>query len=213
MIGNKLTKMITTAMLLVSIITFVVIIIMYIMGKYTFALLIEDTFFVLLTIISVLLLPKLEKYFKLELSVSLSIQIYVFLFALLIVGNVYDVLLRVLWYDKILHFASGIFVTSIGILFAKKWIPNGNIKILGYIGFLYSATTTLLWEIIEFVGDILMSVVYPSYTLRMQGFHISQSIWILPQPYGLADTMIDVTLGVLGAFLCMLYYRHLKESI
>lgn len=209
--NKNISKIVSVVLLLTTIITFFVIVIMYIMGKYSLDLLFEDTFFVFLTLISISLLSRLERDLKLKLPEILKIQIYIFLFALMMVGNVYNVITSTLWFDKVLHLMSGMFVTWIGILFAKKWNPDGNVKTFGYIGFLYSATVALLWEIVEFLGDIFMSLVFPLYPVKLQTFHITESIWILPQPHGLADTMIDVTLGVLGAFMFMVYYRRSRN--
>ena len=208
---KSISNIISKLLLVVTAVTFLVIIILFILDKYTVALLVEDTFFVVLTIISLWLVPKFEQHFKLNMTESVKVQLYIFLFALFMVGNVYNVIPITLWFDKILHLMSGIFLTSIGILFAKKWIPNGRRKTIAYIGFMYSVTIAVLWELVEFLGDIIMSVVFPSYPFRLQTFHITEPIWFLPQPHGLADTMIDVTLGVLGAFIVMMYYRYSKK--
>lgn len=207
----KLSKVVSTVILLITIVSFMVILVMYFRGNYTSSLLLEDTFFVFLTVVSVGLLSRVEKHYLLDLKEVVRTLIYLFLFALLMVGNVYDVIAKTLWFDKLLHFMSGIFLTYIGIEFAKKWIHKRNRKVYGYIGFMYSATVTLLWEIIEFIGDIIMFIVFPEYLFRLQTFHLTEPILFLPQPHGLADTMIDVTLGVLGAFLVMLHYSYHKN--
>lgn len=210
---NTISKVIFTMTVSITIITFILIVIMYFMGEYSLELLFEDTFFISIALIFLLLLPSLEKYFKIDLPIHIKIQLYLFIFGLLIVGNVYNVIVDTLWFDKILHFISGSFLASIGILFANKWIPQSSTRIKGYVAFIYSASITLLWEIIEFVVDIFISIIYPSYEYRMQFFHIEKVVWIFPQPFGLLDTMLDVVLGVLGAYLFVIYYRRTQRDI
>ena len=140
------------------------------------------------------------------------IQLYLFVFALLVAGNVYNVIPNTLWFDKVLHIVSGSFMAAIGLLFAKKWVPLSPVKIKSYIAFMYSLTVSLLWEVFEFIGDTLMSIVIPSYEFRLQTFHLSHTFWFFPQPFGLFDTMIDVTLGFIGALLYVLYYRYSNKK-
>ena len=210
---NTISKVIYTMTVSITIITFVLIVIKYFMGEYSIELLVEGTFFVSLVLIFMLLLPRLEKYFKIDLPINIRVQLYLFVFGLLIVGNVYNLINHTLWFDKILHFISGSFLASIGILFANKWIQHSSKRIKGYVAFMYSLSITLLWEIIEFVSDIFVSTVYPSYEYTMQFFHIEKEVWILPQPFGLVDTMLDITLGVLGAFLLVTYYCLTQKDI
>ena len=210
---NSISKIVFIIAISIIIITFGYIVIMYFFGNYSMELLLEDTLFVSLALIFMLILPKLEKYYKIDLTENIKVQLYLFVFALLIVGNVYNIIDDTLWFDKVLHFISGSFLASIGILFANKWIPNSSTKIKVYVAFMYSASITLLWEIIEFIVDIFLSIVYPSYEFRLQFFHIEKVVWILPQPFGLLDTMLDVILGVLGAFLFVTYYKHKQKDI
>ena len=209
---HKILKVILTLIVSITIITYVAIVIMFLKGDYSLELLYENTFFVLSALACILILPRLERYYAIKFTVSIKVQLYLFIFGLIIVGNVYDVLYHTIWFDKILHFLSGSFLASIGILFVNKWTPFASKRIKGYIAFLYSASITLLWEIFEFLLDILLSILYPTYEYTMQFFHLEKEIWILPQPYTLVDTMFDVIFGVLGAIVFVTIYIHTQKD-
>ncbi len=207
---NKIYSLVTLIINSVIIITLVSIIIMYFIGNYSFNQLLEDIFFISLTVCCILFLPRLERYYKIIFPLNVKVLMYLFIFGLFIVGNVYNLFMNTIWFDKLLHLTSGYFLASIGLLFANKWLSHSRVVVKSYIAFMYSLSIVLLWEVFEFIGDILISIVLPSYEYAMQFYHIEREVWILPQPYPLVDTMLDVILGVIGALIFVIYY--IKKS-
>jgi hypothetical protein len=191
--------------------TFIGSLILFFVEDLEISLLLENTFFIFIAIVSMLSVNVFEKYFKLVFPWGLKIALYVFFFGLFIVGNVYKVFISTEWFDKILHFSSGGFLAFTGILFGYKWLPTASLKVKGYIGIMYAVFVAVLWEIFEFVGDVLLSLIYPTYEYRMQFFHVDYSVWIFPQPYGLLDTMLDVILDLLGAIIVVVIYINWKK--
>lgn len=207
-----ISKIIFVGTLSITVVTVIRIVILFFLGDYSLSLFIEDAFFCILMVLFLWILPRLERHYAIRLPFNLRVQLYLFALGLLIVGNVYDLIGATLWFDKLLHFMSGSFLASIGMIFASKWIPASPIRIKSYVAFLYSATISLVWEIIEFVGDIVLILVYPSYEYTMQFYHVEHKLWVLRQPYALVDTMLDVILGVLGALLFLFIYRRVHHE-
>lgn len=113
-------------------------------------------------------------------------------------GSVINLYKYIGFYDKLVHYLSGIILAEGGMIiisciFKKRKITNDNlVKIL--FSFFFSASCAGLWEIYEFTADQLIKT-------NMQG--------------GNSNTMGDIISGVLGAItfsIFILFKTKIKNS-
>ena len=114
----------------------------------------------------------------------------IFIFMAQYLGELKNYYQKILWWDILLHFLSGIYVVFIAlkisenIITKEKRVPvsNRRYKILVIIfSFSFSITFGTLWEIFEYIGDVLFK------TNMIKG--------------GLNDTATDLIAHVVSALL------------
>ena len=136
-----------------------------------------------------MIIPSLLRgYYKLFLPFELDMGIVSFIFITLFLGHIADFYNRVPLWDKFLHFQSGLLLGLTG--YVLIYILNEHKKIKlnlspGFISFfavVFSMAIGVVWEIMEFVTDIL----------------ISNNYW---QGMTVADTMEDLIADTIGALI------------
>lgn len=107
--------------------------------------------------------------------------------------KVYD---RFAWWDRLIHFLSGIMFFSLGVTLAQKAPDSGTAGALLF-SFTLSLAAHVIWEVLEYLIDCISH----SDHQRWQKKH--PDINHLPdrsiQPAGLVDTMNDMIACVIGA--------------
>lgn len=128
-------------------------------------------------------------------------MIALFVLAALLLGEVFHMYAAVWWWDDMLHSASGIVLALIGLLVVyffniRRTMTLSPLFVAVFV-FCFALAWGVLWEIFEFVVDIV--------------FHTSMQQWNMPpqaivmgvsyQGMGLRDTMSDLIEATCGAAL------------
>lgn len=162
----------------------------------------DKVFRILLTAIVVLIVRVLFKKTFLSKYTLAYISIMIFIFMSMYMGNILNIYSVINFYDKILHFISGIISGIIGFAvyehFTKKYIDKLDLKFLIIFIFVFSVAIAGCWEMWEF------------YTDKIFGFH--------SQNNSLSDTMMDIICGTIGGIFSMIPIRlmlkkHKKDNI
>ncbi|MDD9977186.1 MAG: hypothetical protein OXQ30_05540 [Boseongicola sp.] len=142
--------------------------------------------FVIVTALILTLLPaKFSERFQIHLPISFLAGISVFVFATLFLGEVFDFYHRFWWWDILLHGFSAVGFGILGFLFIFYLFEGNKYAAppwaLGVIAFCFAVAIGALWEIFEFFMDQLF------------GLNMQKS--------GLVDTMTDLIVDCIGAFI------------
>lgn len=126
-----------------------------------------------------------------------SSMIYlIVLYMALYLGSTLGYYDRYWWWDRAIHFLSGVGFTGFGAAIIKV---NPDLKKLIFLlfGFTFSVTLHVIWEVLEYVSDCLTH----GNAQRWQKIHAS--VIHMPenaiQPAGLVDTMNDTICCMTGA--------------
>jgi hypothetical protein len=165
----------------------------------------------------------IESRFKLDIPNYLEVIVLIFLFCSIVLGSMHNLLATVKGYDKVLHIASGIFISVTGFeiihFFNISKTKESRLKpgILSIFAFCFSVTLLVLWEFYEFAVDTIAYNVSSISERNMQRYQWINESTIYPQSYGLMDTMLDLLIGSFGAMVVaivgwrMLVYKQRKE--
>lgn len=113
-------------------------------------------------------------------------------------GSIASFYSRYNWWDSTIHFYKGLYVGLVGITLYKLLIP-GKVRndVSRWIIFLFvlslAVTSTVLWEIYEFVGDLFFT-----HTMQLGGNK---------------DTMLDLLFGLTGGLIAALYASMRKTKV
>ena len=111
----------------------------------------------------------------------------VFVYLSLFLGEVQDFYVRYWWWDLVLHAGSGFLLGILGFLLVYVLNQNENVEIqlhakfIAFFAFMFAIGVGALWEIFEFAMDQLF------------GLNMQKS--------GLVDTMWDMIVNTVGAFI------------
>jgi hypothetical protein len=117
----------------------------------------------------------------------------VFVFGALFLGEVRDFYARIWWWDIALHTFSGLLLGILGFLLVYVLNENERVDIhmrprfVALFAFLFAVSVGALWEIFEFSMDRVFGT-----TMQRPMFQ---------DPSGLTDTMWDLVVDTLGAFM------------
>jgi hypothetical protein len=145
--------------------------------------------FVTVAALALTFLPgQLASRVGLRLPPSFLAAIALFVLATLYLGEVYDFYDRFWWWDLTLHFGSAMGFGILGFLFIFMLFQGDRYAAppwaIGALSFCLAITAGTLWELFEYAMDTLF------------GFNMMKS--------GLADTMGDIIVNMLGAALAAL---------
>ena len=153
-------------------------------------------FAVILTFI-LTFLPKLfERRYKIYLPVEFEILIIIFLYSTLFLGEVHGYYDKFWWWDFVLHTSSALAFGFIGFMILYI-LYKGNKVIanpfwIAVFSFCFALAIGTIWEIFEFNMD------------QIFGFNMQKS--------GLIDTMWDLIVDSIGAFIAsILGYFYIKK--
>ena len=154
----------------------------------------EDLLISILATITILA-PYTLYFFKKKLNTVLELLYVIFVFLSIYLGSLVGFYEQIFWWDKALHFLSGfiliLFCYSIIINIDKKYFEKNNAFLATLILFLFASSLAGIWEIIEYLMDIIFKDLY------MQK--------------GQEDTMQDIIFGNLSALLfSIILYIHFK---
>lgn len=148
----------------------------------------------LLGLVIAFLPDTLRHYSKLVLPFTYEVALILFVFMSLVAGEYFNIYGKLLWWDDMLHFISGLVVGYIGLLALhiddrKKSAVSGHWFAAVFV-FSLVVMSAAVWEIFEFSVDQFVKG-------HMQ--------------YGLVDTMMDIIDATAGAliisFMGFMYYK------
>ena len=138
-----------------------------------------------------------KKVFKIKISDNLNLFYIIFIFVAHFLGVTVDLYSKVYWFDKFVHFISGIFssVAAIFILFCNKKEKNILFNVLFILSF--AMLIASYWEIFEYLCSCYFNVDPQKVVLT-----------------GVADTMGDIIVALLGSVLIsIIYYYKCNKKI
>ena len=167
-------------------------------GSIYFALIKKEELVLFLKDISIILtingLYIIQTIFKTKINDKLNLAYIVFIFLAHFLGVVVNLYDKIYWYDKFVHFLSGI-LTSFGAIYI---LNKNNIKMSLFFKAIFVISFSMLvascWEIFEFTSSCLFGV-------------DPQKVFMT----GVSDTMGDIIVAFLGSILTALIYYLLNR--
>lgn len=162
--------------------------------------------FYTLFILGVTLLPVfLGKRFDVDIPSEFEFLAVILVYGALFLGELRGFYFKYWWWDLALHTASGFMLGLLGFLLVYVLNEKTEIKLhmtagfVAFFAFVFSVAIGAIWEIFEFSMDQL--------------FGLDMQKAMLNDPSGLTDTMWDLIVDSIGAFLvAVLGYFYLKKS-
>lgn len=147
----------------------------------------------------------LRKFFRVFIPPEFVLLAIAFIFASLFLGEIRGYYTRFWWWDVALHSGSGFLLGIIGFLLVHVLNETEDIDVhmkpifVAFFAFLFAVGIGALWEIFEF---------------SMDGFFgMDMQKEMLGDPSGLTDTMWDLIVDTLGAFIItVLGYGYIKTA-
>ena len=133
----------------------------------------------------------LQKIFKFKISDSLNFIYIIFIFMAHFLGVVVNLYDKIYWFDKFVHFLSGIITSFVSLYVIIKFKKNDNIKFTIIYIIAFSLMCASLWEIFEYLSSYYFNV-------------DPQKV----QMTGVTDTMGDIIVAFLGSILVSLSYYY-----
>lgn len=165
----------------------------------------DGLFIVVLTLVLTFYPNILEKKFRVYLPSDIQVVITLFIFAAQYLGEIKNFYERFWWWDIMLHTTSGFVLGIIGFMFVyllnKNYDTNVTLSpfFIALFAFCFAVMIGVLWEIYEFSVDRLIGY-------NMQKFREAGQD-------GLVDTMIDLIVDSIGAFVVSLIgFLNIKEN-
>lgn len=126
---------------------------------------------------------------KFELSLPLISFYIIFLFGSQILGSIYQFYVAYFWWDLFMHFISGILLACLAVDLYKKLLRKDTVSELStwfvfIFIFSFSIMGGVLWEIYEYVADVLFS---------------------MDLQHGNSDTMTDLITDSLGGLVVSIW--------
>ena len=150
---------------------------------------------VILTISAIYIL---QKIFKFKISDSLNFIYIIFIFMAHFLGVVVNLYDKIYWFDKFVHFLSGIITSFVSLYVIIKFRKDNNIKFTIIYIIAFSLMCASLWEIFEYLSSYYFNV-------------DPQKV----QMTGVTDTMGDIIVAFLGSIIVGMcyYYEYVNNKI
>lgn len=127
----------------------------------------------------------------------------IFIFMALYLGSCRSYYDKYSWWDRSIHFLSGIAFTGFGIAITNSYFKSIKWGILLF-SFCFSITLHVFWELLEYITDCLIHSNAQRWQLKhTSNNHISDKAI---QPAGLVDTMNDLICCIVGSMLSILIW-------
>lgn len=133
----------------------------------------------------------IKKVFKLEISKEVNFIYIIFIFMAHFLGVVCEVYNEVYWFDKFIHFLSGILTAFMALYIIIKFRKESNVKFTVLFIIAFSLMCASLWEIFEYLSSYYFSVDPQRVVLT-----------------GVTDTMGDIIVAFLGSIIVALSYYY-----
>lgn len=138
----------------------------------------------------------IQKLFKIKINEVLNLIYIIFIFMAHFLGVICELYNYIYWFDKFIHFLSGIITSFVAVYILFKFKKNKNM----FFDVLYIIALTLmiasLWEVFEYLS---------SYYFGMD----PQKVLLT----GVTDTMGDIIVAFLGSILISIsYYFEIKYN-
>lgn len=161
--------------------------------------------FLVSLIIFTLFAPNIFKSkMDLEIPAEFHFMAVIFVFASLYLGEVQEFYQRIWWWDIALHTTAGLMMGIVGFLLVYILNESKHVELqmsalfIALFAFLFAVSIGTLWEIYEFFMD------------RVFGLNMQKEMF--RDPSGLTDTMWDMIVNALGAFVVSFTgWRYLKK--
>lgn len=142
---------------------------------------------------------------QMEIPAEFHFTAVIFIFASFYLGEVQDFYQRLWWWDIALHTTAGLLMGILGFLLvyvlneSKRVELNMTPGFIAFFAFTFALAIGSVWEIFEFSMD--------------QFFGMNMQKPMLDDPSGLTDTMWDIIVNALGAFVISFWgYIYLKSK-
>ncbi|ALC92040.1 membrane-spanning protein [Bacillus sp. FJAT-18017] len=131
-------------------------------------------------------------------NIPIIIGYYIAILCTTFLGSIATFYLKYKWWDSTIHLYKGMLVVFIGIALYKLLVPEGSRPgvsklLLGLFTISLAVTSSVLWEIYEYVGDLFFT-----HTMQLGGNK---------------DTMLDLLAGTSGGLAASLYSFIRKEKL
>lgn len=145
----------------------------------------------------------LNAFFQIKINALSSLLYLLILFMALYLGSSLKFYDRYKWWDRVIHFLSGVSFVGFGIAIGA--INTGVLKWgLLFFGFTFSITLHVFWEVCEYISDCLSHGNAQRWQKRNDSVnHVSEKAI---QPAGLVDTMNDFICCIVGAALAVIVW-------
>ena len=169
-------------------IIFILVVCSYVLAIHNLSNNLIVQFLINIAILPTLMVPKIFKKFKINISENLEFMYTLFILFAYFLGTVLNFYDRISIYDTIMHFLSGIFEAylAIQILHNSK---NKMVDVLFILGFICLAS--VLWEVFEFTSSNIFDVDPQKVELT-----------------GVTDTMKDLIAALIGGILVIINYKR-----
>lgn len=153
----------------------------------------------------------LAKKLKFEFPVMLNIMYLIFLYCAIVLGEVHSFYYTVPYWDTILHGFSSMMLGTFGFMFVSLINKDKNTAMslspvfVALFAFGFAVSIGVLWEFYEYIFDGLWG-------MNMQKFRLQDGTLLVGRE-ALADTMEDLMIDALGAFVSSLIgYATIKKE-
>ena len=140
----------------------------------------------------------IQRIFKFKISDSLNFIYILFIFMAHFLGVVINLYDKIYWFDKFVHFLSGIITSFVSLYVIIKFKKDGNIKFTIIYIIAFSLMCASLWEIFEYTSSYYFNVDPQKVVLT-----------------GVTDTMGDIIVAFLGSIIVGMcyYYEYVNSKI
>ena len=168
---------------------------------------ITNTFLVVVTTIVILIPWVVESRYKIDIPDYLEVILLSMLFISVVLGFLHDYYVNVKGFDKFTHILSGVTLSIVA--FQSLYVFNKSKKIalklepfiMSVFAYTFSITLLVVWEFYEFFADTIAYNLDNNTSRNMQRYQWINESLVFPQDYGLYDTMIDLSVGAVGALV------------
>ena len=141
------------------------------------------------------LLVFLDKIFKIKVDIVGSYLYITIITMTMFLGNAFKFYDKFAWWDRLIHFLSGIVFVSFAVAISKNAEHLEKLHTL-FFGFTYAVSHHVLWEVMEYLSDCLFRSDNQRWQKKNKTVnHVSPTAI---QPAGLVDTMNDTIICIIG---------------
>ncbi len=181
---------------------------------------ISNIFLIVLTTVALVVPWFIEVKYKVDIPDATEFIILLMLFFAVVLGFLHGYYENVHGFDKITHTLSGVTLSLVAfqVIYFLNRFEKVNLsmgpKLTAIFAYSFSLTLLVIWEFYEFGVDTIKYIIDPNTTSNMQKYMWTGTPSSFPQDYGLYDTMMDLVVGGVGAFIvCIIGYFIIRNKI